>query len=439
MIAVRRVAVIAGFGMVVLAFMLPSLLGLHGCAHVSSPRGGPPDTTPPVLLLIEPDSFAVVTDFRGNRGQVRFEFDEPISERNVLGSVVVYPFELRPRTDKGKRDLKVRPRSGWVEDRIYHVFVRTVIQDYFSNAIEEPIRYVLSTGVPIPQNGATGTIYDRITGQVHRSARIDMVLTPDTLRYGALADTAGSFSIMYLPEGEYLAVGYEDVNNNQRADAFDRSDTVRVTLGSVDTLTLEFRVFRHDTVGAVLAQVEMLDSLTLALGFDQYLDPDAGLDVGNVEILSLPDSAGIAVDTVLHQWQYRVYQDSIWAVEEARLDSIAAAEAAEDSARAAAGDTAAVDTAAAPPQAPRPARPGARTRMRAQTPSETEGPRELPDQRIIVITASAIPPGSYIVRVVRILNLSGLQGGGAAGFEREAPEQEGEDGGPSGPPGPDGG
>jgi hypothetical protein len=431
-IAVRRLAVIAGFGMVALAFVSLPLLGLQSCAHVASPRGGPPDTMPPVLLRVEPDSLAVVTDFRGNRGQVRFEFDEPISERNILGSVVLYPFELRPRTEKGKRDLRVRPRSGWVEDRIYHVFVRSVIQDYFSNPITAPIRYVFSTGVPIPQNGATGTVYDRITGQVHRSARIDMVLAPDTLRYGTVADSIGGFSLMYLPEGEYLAIGYEDVNNNQRADEFDRSDTLRVTLGSVDTLSLDFRVFRHDTVGAVLAQVEVLDSLTLALGFDQYLDPDAALSVSDIEVLALPDSAGIALDTVLHQWQYLVYLDSIRALELARLDSIAAAEAAEDSARAAAGDTAAVDTAAAPLPVP----PGRRTRPQASAATEPEAPRELPDQRIIVITVSAIPPGSYVVRAVRILNLSGMEGGGEAGLEVEAPESESPQ---EEPPGPGGG
>ncbi len=439
MIGLGRTGMTGVMAGAVLAILSPVLAGLQSCAHVASPPGGPPDSIPPLLVLVEPDSFSVVTDFRGNRGMVRFEFNEPISERSIPGSAMMYPFDLRPHTNKGKYDLKVRPRIGWVEDRIYHIRVEPVIQDYFNNRIERPILFVFSTGTPIPFNAVTGTVSDRITGQILPGGRIDLVHLPDTLRYGGIADSVGDFSVATLPEGEYLAIGYDDVNNNRRADAFDRSDTLPVTLGSVDTLVLEFQVFQHDTAGPVLSQVDVVDSTTLMLGFDGYLDPDAPIAIENVAIFSMPDSAPVAVETVMHYWQYLVYQDSIVQAERARRDSIAAAEAAEevarDSAAAAAGDTLAAEAAEAEVAEPRPVRAGPRTVQPGDTLQQSEEPQALPDPRIVVITSAAIAPGSYDVSVARLLNLAGFVGGGEGSFEIETPEveEEGEDDRPPGP------
>ncbi len=414
-----------------MALLLPVTVGVQSCAHVIAPAGGPPDSTPPLLILVDPDSFSVMTEFRGNRGEVRFEFDEPISERNIVGSTMVYPFDLRPHTWKGKRNLRVRPREGWVEDRIYHIRVEPVIQDLFGNRIREPILYTISTGLPINQNVVMGTVYDRITGLTHTNSRIDLVTLPDTLRYGGVSDSVGDFSVGVLPAGDYYAIGYEDVNGNQRADGFDRSDTLRVTLGSLDTLTLEFNVFHHDTLGPVLGQVDVLDSLTLSLGFDGFLDPDTPLAIQSVQIFvaqdSLPVGPPLVVDSLMHNWQFTIYMDSIQQVEQVRLDSIAAAEAEEEARRAVAADSAAGADSAAVVEAPPPGqvRAGPRT-LQLEEPAEDSVvvPQRLPDPRIFVIMAEAIPPGTYIVVATRIVNLNRLEGGGEMIFEIEEPERE---------------
>jgi hypothetical protein len=438
--------------------ILSALASLDGCAHVAAPPGGPEDTMPPTLIAVEPDSLSVVPGFEDD---VRFTFDETISERGIQGSTTVYPLGDRTRAKKGGRELRVRPREGWVADRIYHIRVEPVIADLFQNRIEDPIEHVISTGIPITGNRVQGIIYDRITAEPLRGGRIDMVRLPDTLRYGGVGDSIGAFGLGTLPEGDYLAIGYDDVNNNQTADDFDRSDTVRVSLGATDTLALEFQVFHHDTVGPQLAEVQPVDTMIVELQFDGYLDPDIPLSTDDVEIFSLADSIPIPLDKVLHAWQYTIWRDSVEQARRAEADSVAAALA--DSAAAALADSlaaaladslaaadtvAAVDTVAVadslaaaladslaagadtlaqePEAAPAQPPPAAEVAPEAgpEERQEIEEPPRLPDKRIYIVASGRIPTGTHVVLVGRLVNLNGLEGGGEKPFEPIEPEAE---------------
>lgn len=360
-----------------------ALAALGGCANVMAPPGGPLDSIAPRLIAVVPDSMSVNSGFRD---LVRLQFDEAISERNLQTAVTIYPLDRRPKVEKGKRELRVRPRTGWAGDRIYHITVDPVVVDLFNNTIDDPLHYVFSTGAPITPNLAAGTVYDRMTGRPLARGRVDMVLLPDTLRYGAASDSVGRFALGPLPTGEYFAIGYDDTNGNLRADEFDRADTARVSVGAADTLALEFHVFEHDTAGPVLMEVTLVDSLVIEILFDGYLEPEAPLDASNVEILALADSSRVELALVLHRWQYTAREDSLRRVALALRDSLAA-------------------------QAPRGAADAA----------APEGPQALPDRRIYAVARLPIPPGSYVVRARRIRNLSGLDGGGEGAFERQPP------------------
>ena len=353
-------------------------------------------------------------------GEVRFEFDEAISERNVEGSATIFPFEARPRVRKGKQNVRVRPRAGWVPDRIYHLEIDPVIQDLFNNAIERPIRYVFSTGTPMSDNAVTGTVFDRITGRELRRGRVDLVHLPDTLRYGIEIDSAGSFFLDALPLGDFLAIGYEDLNGNRRADEFDRADTIPVALSSIDTLGLEFHVFKHDTLGPTIFEVNSVDSVVLAIDFDGYLDPAASLSTAAIQVTSEEDSTVIPLDTVLHNWEYPDW-------EEARIEAARAAARAAADTLAAEIDTLAAE--AATPQdtapAPQPPQPGSEV---LDQEVEDEGPEILPARRIYIAARSPIPPGSYQVRVTGMVNLSGLRADSEGTLEQPAPEPEDEEG-----------
>jgi hypothetical protein len=297
----------------------------------------------------------------------------------------------------------VKPRQGYRPGQIYHIVIDAVIQDLFDNRITERIHYRFSTGPPIPDNLVRGTIFDRITGDPLRQGRFDLVRLPDRLRYGAVADSAGVFELGGVPPGEYQAIGYEDRNGNRRADELDRADTTTVELGETDTIDLVLRVFEHDTVPPVLARVVPIDSLTIELRFDRFLDPDRPVTTEMVTITGA-DAESIALDTVLHQWEYRALQ--------ARR-SRAAREAA-DTARAPA-DTAGIG--GDPRAAALPPRQGEEPADRLQ-----QEIRALPAREIIVISAAPIPPDTYPVEAREVTGLSGLVGGGVAEYGQPIPE-----------------
>ncbi len=162
----------------------------------------------------------------------------------------------------------------------------------------------------------------------------------------------------------------------------------------------------------MLTRAEPLDSIVLQLEFDGYLDPDAPLSAADVRIIALADSTPVAIDTLLHAWQFEIWRDSVAAAEQARRDSLAMLEAA-------AADTAAADTAAVPLPPPAPEPEPAEIGE-----DEPEEPLRLPDRRLYAIARVRIPVGTHIVSAEDIINLSGLVGGGEAEFEPLPPETE---------------
>lgn len=390
------------------------LLELYGCAHVAAPSGGPPDTVPPYVVSTEPANLTVIP---GYEDKVRFLFSESISERNIRRAVTLFPWEERPDVDKGGDDLKIEPREGWVPDRIYHIVIEPVVQDLFNNQITERIRFIFSTGAPLPENRVHGSIVDRITGGPAPPGRTDLLWLPDSLRYGVAGDSAGNFSLEKLPPGEYLAIGYEDVNQNRRADPLERADSQRVTLGSADSVELELAFFHHDTVGPVLARAEPVDSMTLELEFDLYLDPDAPLPASNIRIRSATGER-VGVDTVLHEWAYTRWR------QQRAVEAAAAAAADTLPADTLPADTLAQDTLDLPADTvPAPERGRA-------VPTDTlpvSEPEPLPGQKVRVVTVEPIPPGSYTLQIQDVRGLSGIPGGGEADFEVPEPPPEPEE------------
>ena len=58
-------------------------LALAACANVEAPPGGPPDTTPPAVVRVQPESGAVVPDLKGD---AVIQFDEVIDEMAGIGA-----------------------------------------------------------------------------------------------------------------------------------------------------------------------------------------------------------------------------------------------------------------------------------------------------------------------------------------------------------------
>jgi hypothetical protein len=255
------------------------------CAYAGDPPGGPPDTTPPRVVQVVPESGAVLAT---PPRQVEILFDEVISEqvaaqqRDIQGAVLLSPVTGKVAVDWRRTRLTVEPRGGFKPGRIYRLELLPVITDLRQNRMRQGKLVVFSTGPAIPAATLRGTVVDWTGNRAAASALVEAVLLPDSLPYRALADSGGNFAMPVMPAGDYLVYGVVDQNGNRRRDPREAFDTARVSLQ--DSAAVELYAFTHDTVGPRVRSVELADSLTLRLVFDRPLDPTQTPDTSMVRV-----------------------------------------------------------------------------------------------------------------------------------------------------------
>ena len=64
-------------GLLVIGWGVAALVNMNACASVGAPPGGPPDTMPPHIVAVHPDSGAMVPNFKDD---AVIQFDEVIEE-----------------------------------------------------------------------------------------------------------------------------------------------------------------------------------------------------------------------------------------------------------------------------------------------------------------------------------------------------------------------
>ena len=312
---------------------LLAALGAAACAVIQQPPGGPPDFEPPLIVSVRPDSGAVVPDFDD---AVEIQFDEVIAENSGGGLENLIDVSPRPETLRlqWKRSrITIEPADGWHPGIVYQVVLAPGIADLRNNRMEEGLSLVFSTGGEIPDTRIDGVVIDWEAGRPALRALVEAVLLPDSLVYVTHADSTGEFSLTQVPRGTNTLYATIDNNTSNRRDLREAFDSVSVVLDS--TASHVFWTFTHDTLGPQVRGVEPFDSLTAEIEFNQMLAP-AAPDLGAVTVWLLPDTVEVAVHVL---WEKAAY-DSVRVAERAVADSIAAEQAAPDSA-AAAPDTAA--------------------------------------------------------------------------------------------------
>lgn len=383
-------------------------------------------------------------------GDVRFEFDERISERVSGGTlntaVTVSPRGGEVRVKHSRRALAVSLADGFLPGTVYRVTLNATVSDMFGNRLQDPFELVFSTGeAPVPTTLA-GEIWNRVTGSALAEAVV--IATDSEGRvHQARTDRAGIFAMRYVPGGPLLVQAFEDNNRNTLVDSTEVQGQLAVELAAGDTLLVDLPVLEPDTSAAVVAEAEALDSVTVVVEFDDYLDPSRGAEGLTVQI-ARPGGVAVEVARLFDEAGYAAFvtevTDSL-----ARLDSIDAANAVPpppvvpaDSA--VAGDTVAVvgDTTAVGPAREvigRPAAPGRPgqdapagrrppTRLdplQGERPGPTrDGRRVLPGRRIVVVVTAPVEVDvEYEVTVTGAVNINGLAGGGGSTtLVREAPE-----------------
>lgn len=278
---------------------------LLACAKIEAPPGAPPDVSPPHLVSVTPESLAVLP---GYTGDVTFRYNEVIAEGSSpsqgtgtgdLERLVILSPTTRPPEVRWRRDhITVRPREGWLPNRVYRVQLLPGVMDLRSNRETTGGTIVtFTTGAARPTLRLKGSVQDWVGGRAATGALVEAVHTADSLVYRAVTDSSGGFELGPIPDGDYLVFGTVDQNHNMTRDPREAFDSVRVAAGRTDAGTLW--TFPHDTVGPRIQTITTLDSASATITLSQPLDPAQRLASSAVSVRLLPDSTPVQVTSLL--------------------------------------------------------------------------------------------------------------------------------------------
>jgi hypothetical protein len=372
---------------------------------VGDPPGGPPDTTPPKIVSVRPESGAVVPNWKDD---AVIQFDDVIEEMpggsNGVGGlaqlVLLSPVRSNVKVGWHRSRISVKPREGWKRGRVYRLEILPGIYDLRRNRLDTGKVVLFSTGPEIGHARIGGIALAWVEQRILPRALIEAVPLPDSIGYLTLADSGGQFNLQGLAPGRYVVYATVDQNGDRRRGPREAYDSALVTLDSSSNVALY--VFEHDTLPPRLRGVAAIDSVSIRLEFTQALDPATMLDTNRVHVLELPDSTPVAIAGILTQHQY----DSLAAVARQKADSAAAAK-----------DTSARKQ---PPTPPSPRAPAAGAPRRpGAAPVDTALVRRLltlrpaPTDRLVVTLRKPLKPEThYLVRVHNATNLTGKKGDG---------------------------
>lgn len=298
------------------------------CARQGVPTGGPEDRRPPVIVDTYPAPFEVLDEVDGD---VKFEFDERISERvsgtTLSDAVIVSPSSGDVSVSHGRTTLSVTMEGGFQPGVVYRVTVRALISDLFGNQLVDSFELVFSTGdKPVPTTLA-GEAWERETGQGLSNA-IVFATGADGLVHQSRTDRSGIFAFRYIPEGDYTITAFDDLNRDAKVDSVETQGVAIASLGTGDTVLVDIPALMPDTAAAVLTSVDVLDSVTVVLEFDDFLDPGVAVEgFDGVDVTISRDEGGaLSVLRVFHEADYAAFIEVV-ADSFSVLDSIEAEEA----------------------------------------------------------------------------------------------------------------
>jgi len=259
-----------------LLLLLPLLvLNILYCASLTSPSGGPDDTTGPEVLFSSPSSKStnINTDTR-----ISFTFSEWISNKKTNCISIFPPVAHSIKIHRNK--LEIHPQEKLQDSTTYHVLITSTLLDLHGNPIS-PHNLIFSTGPSLDSGSLSGCIID----PTKKNAQYRIALfTPKELAdsgvcgtpsYLMQTDTTGKFNFANLKTGSYQAIAYIDVNNDAHLQASTESVfTPEDSLINIDQHTplITFYPSKFDTSFPRITNLKALNNRILSAAWDKEYD-----------------------------------------------------------------------------------------------------------------------------------------------------------------------
>ena len=288
------------------------------CARPGAPIGGPIDNVGPQVVGNTPNAFAVLEDFQG---PVEVFFDERISETASSGSlqdaVRISPMLGEIAVNHRSQSLEIEILGGFTQGVVYRITILPIVRDLFQNPMPYPFEFLFSTGPEMIANVAAGTVTDGIT--LRPSFGATVIASTDTLgsnlesgdglKHIAVADSSGVYAFRYLPTGTYSITAFMDENRSNRPESTEPIASTRLVVQANDTVFTDMKVLRPDSTPPVLNAVGVVDSLTLLVEFDDYLNPEQFPAEDVVATLSKGASGAIEIKEILDEYEFDVRRE----------------------------------------------------------------------------------------------------------------------------------
>lgn len=205
-----------------ISIYIAALLLLIGCAKVSTPVGGPRDTTPPQVLKQVPEDQS--TNF--SERTIKITFDEFFTLNNPTENVLISPpMQQQPEFEIKNKTLVVKLKDTLRANTTYNLLFTDCILDYNESNKLGLLQYSFSTGNAIDSCTISGSISDAKNLNPAEGffiflydKDIDSLPKSAMPTYITKANKDGRFSFRNIAAGSYKVFALKDGNGNYRYD-----------------------------------------------------------------------------------------------------------------------------------------------------------------------------------------------------------------------------
>jgi len=203
-----------------LSITIVSVIGYSGCANIIPPLGGPKDTLPPRLMVVNPPAFS--RHFSTNK--INFLFDEYIDPKDVTTELIVSPLpKSTPITYAHLKQLSVKLKDTLQPNTTYSLNFHNAIRDVNEGNILKNFTYVFSTGNTIDSAEFSGHVYVASTGKPDSTIMAmlynnldDSSVVKIRPRYITRLDSSGFFHFRWIKPGTYALYAIKDEGGTYR-------------------------------------------------------------------------------------------------------------------------------------------------------------------------------------------------------------------------------
>ncbi|MCB2410378.1 Ig-like domain-containing domain [Hymenobacter lucidus] len=195
---------------------------LSGCASISSPQGGPRDTTPPKLTSTSPANGARNV----TQQTVRMVFSESVQLKDLSKNLIVAPVLGEKETYKIKEErnaISLVFDKPFQPNTTYTFNFREAVSDITESLPAQDVSVTFSTGALLDSGSVRGTVTQLLSGATAADVAVMLYPEADTANirrskpyYLNRTDKTGAFALKNLKVGRYRLFALADKNQSGR-------------------------------------------------------------------------------------------------------------------------------------------------------------------------------------------------------------------------------